>query len=187
MKKELIPALRLTVVCMVVFVVMYSALVWGFAQFIAPNHGKGEVVLQGDKLVGFANVGQAFTQDNYFWTRPSAVNYNAAGSGGSNKGASNPDYLQTVQARIDTFLVHNPAIQKSEIPTELVTASGSGLDPHLTPAGALVQVKRIAHVRKLNEEQLKKLIEDNTEKPLFGFLGIEKINVLKLNLALDKL
>ena len=84
-------------------------------------------------------------------------------------------------------MLFRSAIQKSAIPTELVTASGSGLDPHLTPAGALVQVKRIAHVRKLNEEQLKKLIDDNTEKPLFGFLGIEKINVLKLNLALDKL
>src|SRR5437879_2650697 len=94
------------------------------------------------KVVGYENVGQKFTKDKYFWVRPSAVDYNAAGSGGSNKGPSNPDYLKQVQDRIDTFMVHNPTVKKSEVPAEMVTASGSGLDPDISPAGAAVQSVR---------------------------------------------
>jgi K+-transporting ATPase ATPase C chain len=133
------------------------------------------------------NVGQAFTTDKYFWSRPSAVDYNAAGSGGSNKGPSNPDHLAEVQSRIDTFLVHDPGINKSEIPSDLVTASGSGLDPHISVAAAKVQVKRIATVRNVSESDLQHLIERNTEKPLLGLFGTERINVLKLNISLDDL
>ncbi|HQY12236.1 MAG TPA: potassium-transporting ATPase subunit C, partial [Ferruginibacter sp.] len=119
--------------------------------------------------------------------RPSAVDYNAAGSAGSNKGPKNPDYLKQVQDRIDSFLVHNPGVKKEEIPAELVTASGSGLDPDISPAGASVQVKRIAAVRKLAEATIISLIDKQTEKPLLGFMGPAKVNVLKLNIALDKL
>ena len=135
----------------------------------------------------YENVGQSFTNDNYFYSRPSAVGYNAAGSGGSNKGPSNPDYLAEVQARIDTFMVHNPEVKKSEIPSDLVTASGGGLDPNISVQAAKVQVKRIAKIRNLNEATINQLIEQQTEKPLLGLFGTEKINVLKLNLALDNL
>ncbi|MFI5156025.1 MAG: potassium-transporting ATPase subunit C, partial [Chitinophagales bacterium] len=128
-----------------------------------------------------------FTQDKYFWSRPSAVAYNAAGSGGSNKGPTNPDYLKDVQSRIDSFLVHNPGIKKEEIPAELVTASGSGEDPNLSVMGALVQVSRIAKIRNLNEDNLKKLVASQTERPVLGLFGPEKVNVLKLNIALDAL
>jgi K+-transporting ATPase ATPase C chain len=169
------------------FVVIYSAIVFGAAYLTAPNHGRGEVVLKNGKVVGFTLIGQSFKNDNYFYSRPSAVNYNAAGSAGSNKGPSNPDYLQQVQARIDTFLVHNPGVEKSQIPVDLVTASGSGLDPDISPASAYVQIKRIAKVRNMDEAKLKDLVDQAVERPLLGFLGTEKINVLKLNLALDTL
>ena len=115
------------------------------------------------------------------------MDYNAAGAGGSNKGPSNPDYLAAVQARIDTFLVHNPGVKKSEIPSDIVTASGAGLDPHISVQAANVQVKRIGKIRDIAEGNLQQLIISNTEKPLLGLLGTERINVLKLNIALDNL
>ncbi|MGH2647456.1 MAG: potassium-transporting ATPase subunit C, partial [Ginsengibacter sp.] len=159
--------------------------VCGAARF-ANNKGKGEIIVQNGQKY-YANVGQKFTDDKYFYSRPSAVDYNAAGAGGSNKGPSNPEYLQTVQARIDTFMAHNPGISKGDIPSDLVTASGSGLDPNISVQAANIQVKRIARIRGIAEGNLQQLIISNTEKPLAGFLGSERINVLKLNLALDNL
>ena len=157
----------------------------GIAQF-APNHGKGEIITADGKYY-YSNIAQKFTDDKYFWSRPSAVDYNAAGSGGSNKGPTNPDYLKTVQDRIDSFIVHNPSVKKSEIPSELVTASGSGQDPNLSPKGAMVQVSRIAKTRNISEEKVTALVNENTEQPLLGLFGTTKVNVLKLNIALDNL
>ncbi|KAA6439330.1 K(+)-transporting ATPase subunit C [Dyadobacter flavalbus] len=185
MKTNIFPAIKLTALTLMFFSGLYTAVIWGVAQF-APNGGKGKMITVHGKTY-YANIGQTFTEDKYFCSRPSAVGYNAAGSGGSNKGPSNPEYLAVVQARIDTFLVHNPGVGKKDIPVELVTASGSGLDPDITPRSALVQVKRIASVRKVSEEALVQLIARNTEGPLLGLFGPEKINVLKLNLALDQL
>ncbi len=185
MKQHILPAIRLTFVCLVFFVVVYPAIVWGIAQ-LTPNKGQADTVTQNGKKY-YTNIAQNFTQDKYFSSRPSAVAYNAAGAGGSNKGPSNPDYLKDVQGRIDSFLVHNPGIQKSEIPSDLVTASGAGLDPNISIQAAKVQVKRIAKKRGIAEITVQGLINTNTEKPLLGLLGTEKINVLKLNLALDNL
>jgi len=185
MKQNIMPALRLTLFCAVFFSGIYTMTILGVAQ-LAPNQGKGVVVAQNGKNYHI-NVAQGFTKPEYFWPRPSAVDYNAAGSGGSNKGPGNPEYLALVQKRIDTFLVQNPGINKEDIPAEMVTASGSGIDPNISLAGAKVQVKRIAVARKISEEQLIELIKENTEAPLLGALGPEKINVLALNLALDKL
>nr|WP_242457815.1 potassium-transporting ATPase subunit C [Pedobacter sp. BS3] len=145
----------------------------GVAQF-ADNRGKGEVIIHNGKTY-YANVGQKFTNDNYFYSRPSATDYNAAGSAGSNKGSTNPDYLKTVQARIDTFLAHNPGVNKPDIPSDLVTASGSGLDPHISVQAAKVQVKRIARVRGISEGKLQQLILSSTEKPLLGLFGTERV------------
>lgn len=186
MKQHILPALKLTVLSFLLLVVMYAALVWGIAQ-AAPHKGKGEKISINGSVVGYEKEGQLFNQDKYFWSRPSAVDYNGASSGGSNKGPSNPEYLKEVQERIDTFLAHNPGVQKSDIPSELVTASGSGLDPHISPKAAYVQAKRIAAVRGLPESDIKALIEQHTERPLAGALGTSKINVLKLNIALDEL
>ncbi len=185
MKTHIFPAIRLTLVCMLFFSGIYTCIVLGFAQ-LAPNKGKGEIISINEKTY-YANIGQKFTDDKYFYSRPSAVDYNAAGAGGSNKGPSNPDYLAQVQARIDTFLIHNPGVQKEEIPSDLVTASGSGLDPHISVQAAKVQVKRISKIRGIPEANVQQLILSNIEKPSFGLVGTEKINVLKLNLALDDL
>jgi K+-transporting ATPase ATPase C chain len=186
MKKYVWPSLKLTLVFIVLCSVLYPLLIAGIAK-MSPGGGKGETVSVNGKVVGYANIGQKFTEDKYFWSRPSAVDYNAAGSAGSNKGPSNPDYLKQVQDRIDTFLVHNPGVKKEEIPAELVTASGSGLDPDLSPAGAKVQAKRIASLRKTDEASIISLINKLTEKPLLGVFGPPKVNVLKLNIALDQL
>lgn len=183
MKKEILPAIKLTGLCIILLAVIYPLIVWGIAQ-VAPNNGRGKVLNHNSKTY-YSNIGQLFNEDKYFWSRPSAVDYNAAGSGGSNKAASNEEYIANVQARIDTFLVHNPDVNKSEIPVDLVTASGSGLDPHISVQAAKVQVKRIAKVRGIEEAHLQQLILLNTEKPFLGLFGPERINVLKLNLALD--
>lgn len=180
-------SLLLTLVCLVLFAFLYPTVIWGFARVAGPNGGKGEIIEKNGRIIGFANVGQSFTQDNYFNGRPSAVGYNAAGSGGSNKAPSNPDYLKEVQARIDTFLVHNPDIAKNQIPAELVTASGSGLDPHISPQAAYVQILRIAKARNLRPENVQDLVNSQTDEPFLGFLGPATINVLKLNLALDEM
>lgn len=185
MKEHILPAIKLTVVMTIFFAVIYPLVIWGIAQF-SPNSGKGKTVKYDEKTY-YIGIGQLFNDDKYFWSRPSAVAYNAAGSGGSNKGPSNPEYLAEVQARIDTFLAHNPGIEKAEIPADLVTASGSGLDPHISVQAAKVQVKRIARLRHLSENTLLQLIQNNTEKPLLGLFGTERINVLKLNLDLDSI
>ena len=180
------PAVKLTLVLVLVLAGLYPLLIAGVAK-MAPGKGDGETVTFNGRVVGYANIGQKFTEDKYFWSRPSAVDYNAAGSAGSNKGPSNPDYLKIVQERIDTFLAHNPGVQKDDIPAELVTASGSGLDPDLSPAAAEIQVARIAKARGIQEERVKALVKEHTQGPLFGFMGPEKVNVLRLNVALDNL
>ncbi len=185
MKENIIPAIRLTLFCAVFFSGIYTLSILGIAQ-IATNQGKGEIVTVNGKH-HHINVAQKFINNKYFWSRPSAVDYNAAGSGGSNKGPNNPDYLAEVKTRIDTFLLKNPTVKRSEIPSELVTASGSGLDPNISVQGAKVQVDRIAKTRNLEKQKVLEVIQNNIEKPLLGILGTEKINVLRLNIELDKL
>ena len=186
MKKYLLPSLKFSVVFIILCSVLYPLFIAGVAKF-ASGGGKGETVSVNGKVVGYENIGQKFDQDKYFWSRPSAVGYNAAGSAGSNKGPTNPDYLKDVQTRIDSFLAHNPGIKKEDIPAELVTYSGSGLDPDLSAAGARVQVKRIAAVRRIDENKINALVEAHIQKPLLGIFGPSKVNVLKLNIALDEL
>ena len=186
MKQNILPAIRLTVVCVVFFCVIYTGIIWLVAQ-VAPDKGEGQTVSVNGKVVGYALEGQNFSIDKYFQGRPSAAGYNATAGSGSNKSTSNPDYLKDVQSRIDTFLVHNPGVSKAELPAELVTASGSGLDPDISPEGAAVQVKRIAAVRKTSEEKIRMIVQQHTEKPLLGLFGTEKVNVLQLNIALDEL
>ena len=185
MRTNIISSILLSLLLLVLCSGIYTAVIWGIAQF-SPNQGRGFTIEQNGKTY-YANIGQTFTEDRYFWSRPSAVGYNAAGSAGSNKGPSNPDYLAQVQARIDTFLVHNPGINKSQIPADLVTASGSGLDPDISVAGATIQIARVAHTRRLSEAAVTDLVKKHTQPPMFGLFGPSRINVLKLNLALDQL
>jgi K+-transporting ATPase ATPase C chain len=171
MKQNILPALRLTLICILFFCGVYTLLIWLIAQ-AGPEHGEGVSVQLNGKLVGYALEGQKFDQDRYFWTRPSAAGYNAAGSSGSNKGPSNPDYLKDVQSRIDSFIAHNPGIDKKEIPSDLVTASGSGLDPDISPEAAFVQVKRISSIRKVGEAEIRTLVEKHIQKPLLGLFEL---------------
>jgi potassium-transporting ATPase KdpC subunit len=184
MIKRIISLNIFTFLCMLLLSVVYPLAVSGVALLV-PGGGKGRTVSFNGKIVGFLNEGQEFTGNEFFHGRPSAVSYNGAGSGGSNKGPSNPEYLREVEARIDTFLVLHPYLRRSEVPAEMVTASGSGLDPHISPPSAFVQARRVAEARGMTEAEVHRLIAGNTEPPLAGLFGPPTVNVLTLNVALE--
>ena len=169
--------------------VIYPVAVTGIAQLIFPGQANGSVIMKDGTAVGSALIGQPFDDPKYFWGRPSATGpfpYNAAASSGSNLGPTNPDLLKAVADRADALRKADPGNTRP-VPVDLVTASGSGLDPHVTPASALYQVSRVAKARGMPEERLRQLVADSTERRLFGLLGEPRINVLELNLALDSL
>ena len=184
--KSLRKVLGLHFATLIMFGLMFPLLIWGIGKLF-PEQANGLPIYKNGKLVGFANIGQQFTEDKYFWGRPSAVDYNAAATGGSNMGPTNPVYLSTVEQRIKDFMKRNPDIKRSQIPSDLVTASGSGIDPDISVPGALIQIPRVAKARGISQDELKKLVEKHIGKPLLGLFGPERVNVLKLNLALDKL
>jgi K+-transporting ATPase ATPase C chain len=171
---------------LILFGLLFPLLILGIGQLF-PHQSNGLPIYKDGKLIGYENIGQKFTDVKYFWGRPSAVDYNAASTGGSNKGPTNPDYLKLVQDRIDTLLKYNPEIKKSDIPSDLVTASGGGLDPHISTQSAFIQIPRIAKERNLDRSELWKLVEEHIESPLLGLFGPERVNVLKLNIALKDL
>lgn len=185
MKTHLLIGLKLTLVTVILFGIGYPLLITLVSK-ISTGSGDGETVAVNGIVKGFELIGQKFDDDKYFNSRPSAVDYNAASTGGSNKGPTNPDYLAQVQARIDTFLVHNPTIKKEQLPVDLVTASGGGLDPHISPAGARVQIDRIARVRNIDAKKVAALVDQYTESPMLG-VGTSRVHVLRLNIALDEL
>lgn len=186
MKQHILPAIKLTAITIIFFIGIYTLIIWLVAQ-AAPNKGLGETVLVNNKVVGYKSEGQKFSDDKYFWSRPSAAGYNAAASSGSNKGTTNPDYLKDVQSKIDTFLVHNPTVKKEDIPSDLITYSGSGLDPDISVEAANIQVNRIAATRKIDKEKIQKLVDDHIQKPFAGLFGTSRVNVLQLNVDLDNL
>ncbi|WP_129717360.1 potassium-transporting ATPase subunit KdpC [Pedobacter sp. SYP-B3415] len=185
MKKYILQSIRLTLVLIVLLCVIYPLMV-AFAGGFSKGNGGGEKITKNGKVVGYALLGQSFTKPEYFWGRPSAVGYNAAGSAGSNKGPSNPDYLKQVSDRIHTLLKYNPGIRKQDIPADMVTASGSGLDPNISEQGAIMQIKRVAAARQIDATKVAELVAANTEGPFMGVFGPRAVNVLKLNLALDR-
>ena len=187
--KTFIKAIRMTLVFCVFLSVSYVLVLWLFGKVAGPGHGNVEVLTVEGQTVGAANVGQQFTKDIYFWGRPSCAGngYDAANSCGSNKGPTNPEYLAEVEARIDTILVHHPYLTRRDVTAEMVTASGSGLDPDITPQSARIQVKRVAAARHIDEQLVANLVEQSIQRPLLGLFGPAKVNVLKLNVALDKL
>lgn len=186
MKNYWITGLKLTFATMILFGVLYPLLITGIAKVAAPNGGNGEEIIVDGKVVGFELIGQKFDDDKYLNSRPSAVDYNAASTGGSNKGPTNHEYLSQVQARIDSFLLHNPGVKKEQIPVDLVTASGGGLDPHISIEAAKIQIARIAKVRGIDVRQLEKLVQDHVEEPFLG-MGPSRVHVLRLNIALNEL
>ncbi|HEX2982502.1 MAG TPA: potassium-transporting ATPase subunit KdpC [Ignavibacteriales bacterium] len=170
----------------ILFGFIFPIVIWGIGK-IFPNESAGLPLYKNGQLIGFENIGQKFAEDKYFWGRPSAVEYNAASTGGSNKGPADEEYLKDVEKRILHFRAHNPDVQIKDIPVEMITASGSGIDPDISLQAALVQIPRVASYRRISEAKLKTLVTEHLERPLLGLFGPEKINVLKLNLALDEL
>lgn len=187
--KTLLKSIKITLVLCVFFSVSYIFVLWLFAQIATSNKGNAEVMTLNGKVVGAVNIGQNFTKDIYFWGRPSCAGdgNDATSSSGSNKGPTNPEYLAEVESRIDTFLLHHPYLSRKDVPAEMVTASGSGLDPDITPQSAYVQVKRVAQARGMDVEEVRKIVDNTVEKPLLGIFGTERINVLKLNIALEEI
>jgi K+-transporting ATPase ATPase C chain len=189
MLKELKPALLVLALMTALTGGVYPLLVTGIAQGLFPRQSNGSLIEEDGKVVGSALVGQPFSDPKHFWSRPSAtgpVSYNAGASSGSNLGPLNPALEEAVKARIDALKAADPT-QTAPIPVDLVTASGSGLDPHISPAAARWQAPRIARLRGLSEADVAKLIDDHTEGRQLGLLGEPRVNVLTLNLALDRL
>src|SRR5262245_22683 len=182
---------RAAIVSLVLFTavtgVAYPALVTVIAQVVFPRQANGSLIVQDGKVVGSTLIGQPFDDPKYFWSRPSATSpfgYNAGASGASNLSPTNADLIKAVQGRVDALRAADPG-NASPVPVDLVTASGSGLDPHISPAAALYQVSRVARARKLDEAVVRRLVDKNTEGRQLGLLGEPRVNVLALNLALD--
>jgi K+-transporting ATPase ATPase C chain len=169
--------------------VIYPLLVTGMAQILFPYQANGSLIINNGKIIGSQLIGQSFTSPGYFWGRPSATTpypYNAANSTGSNMGPSNPDFIKLVYSRVDTIRQADPE-NRDRIPVDLVTASGSGLDPEISPLAAYYQVPRIAKARGMSEQDIQSLIQQLTKNRTFGILGEPRVNVLNLNIALDSL
>lgn len=186
--KTLLKSIKITLSFCVLCTLFYVLVLWLFAKVAGPNNGDAEVVMLNGKVVGAANVGQKFQKNIYFWGRPSCagIGYDAMHSCGSNKAPSNKGYIVEVEGRIDTFLKYHPYLQRKDIPAEMVTASASGLDPDITLACACIQIRRVARARGMSETVVKTIVDRMTEHPLLGLFGTSKVNVLKLNVELDK-
>lgn len=188
MLKELKPALLIFVILTLITGAAYPALVTAIAQLAFKGEANGSLIERGGKTVGSRLIGQPFSDPKYFWGRASATSpmpYNAGASGGSNQGPLNPALEDAVKARIAALKAADPT-QSAPIPVDLVTASGSGLDPHISPAAATYQVARVARVRGLAPEAVQQLVAAHTEGRQLGILGEPRVNVLALNLALDQ-
>lgn len=187
MKTLIRPAISLFVLLSAVTGLLYPALVTGLAQAVFPQQAAGSLIEKDGTLIGSALIGQQFSSPQYFWGRPSATApqpYNAAASSGSNQGPLNPALQDAVKARAQALHDADPG-NDQPIPADLLTASASGLDPHISPAAADYQLARVARARKLDPATVRALVEDNTEGRNFGFFGEPRVNVLKLNFALD--
>jgi K+-transporting ATPase ATPase C chain len=187
MGAQIRPAIVSLILLSVVTGLAYPAIVTVIAQVVFPHQANGSLIVKDGKAVGSALIGQPFDDPQYFWGRPSATSpfaYNAGASSGSNLGPTNPALTKAVQERVETLRAADPG-NTAAVPVDLVTASGSGLDPHISPAAALYQSGRVARARKLDEGAVRRLIAQHTEGRQLGLLGEPRVNVLVLNLALD--
>jgi len=196
MLREIRPAIVFIIALTLITGLAYPLAMTGIAGVIFPYQSQGSLIERDGKVVGSALIGQVFAGDQYFHGRPSATNtpdpndptktvdapYNAGNSGGSNLGPTNKALIDRVKGDVDKLKEENPS---AAVPIDIVTTSGSGLDPHISPAAALFQVPRVAKARNVPEERLRQLVNENVEGRLFGLLGEPRINVLKLNIALD--
>lgn len=189
MKDQIRPALTMLLLLTVLTGLVYPLTVTGLAQLIFPDQANGSLITHDGKVIGSKLIGQHFGEPEYFWSRPSATSpfpYNASASAGSNLGPTNPALIETVNARVVALRRADPG-NDLPMPVDLVTASGSGLDPHISPVAALYQTRRVARARGLDEAIVQKLVSQHTEERQFKLLGEQRVNVLQLNLALDAL
>lgn len=187
MKTTIRPALTLLVLLSAITGIVYPVVVTGIAQGLFPKAAGGSLILKDGKPVGSELIGQNFTDPKYFWGRPSATGpqpYNASASSGSNQGPLNPALTDAVKGRIEALKAADPD-NKLPVPADLVSASASGLDPHISPAAANYQIERVARARQLSPQQVRQLVEQQTEGRQWGVFGEPRVHVLKLNLALD--
>jgi potassium-transporting ATPase KdpC subunit len=186
MKKNILTAIWFTLVTTVIFGVIYPLAVTGMAQLLFHDRANGQLIERNGKLVGSRIIGQAFTGSGYFHPRPSAAGtgYDATASGGSNLAPTNKNLIERVKADVQKLHAENP---NTPIPVDMVTTSGSGLDPDISPAAAEFQIPRVARARNINQEDLRALVQKHTKARDLGFLGEPRVNVLELNLELDSL
>jgi K+-transporting ATPase ATPase C chain len=186
MTKELKHAILFTVITLPLLGGAYHGVIWVIGRTVFPAQAEGSLIRRGDgTVIGSSLIAQKFEKPEYFHPRPSGVDYNAASTGGTNYGPSNPDHLNAVQERLDA-VIKQEGVTASAVPSEMITASGAGLDPHISPAAAMLQANRVAAARRLPADRIRALIDAQTEPAVFGFLGRPRINVLELNLALDR-
>lgn len=184
MKSQLRPAITILALLTFITGVLYPLVVTGIGQALFPYQANGSLITIDGRTYGSELIGQQFDDPKYFWGRPSAAGYNAAASSGSNYGPANPALEKAVQARISALIAADPN-SSIPIPVDLITASASGLDPHISVAAAVYQVHRVAAARGLDEADVRSLVDQYTEDRQFGVLGERRVNVLHLNLALD--
>ena len=180
------PSIGLILVGFLIAGVLYSTASVSIAQLIFPKQANGSVIELNGKIIGSSLVGQNFVSEQYFHGRPSAVSYNVDGMAGSNLAISNPDLQKQIKERTAQFAQNNQMTEQ-QVPNEMVTASGSGIDPDISPESALLQVKRVAQQRHLPEQQVRDLVQQQIQAEQFGIYGQARVNVLQLNLALDQL
>jgi K+-transporting ATPase ATPase C chain len=188
MWEQILPGLRIKIFMTILLGVVYPLAITGISQVVFPHQANGSLVTAGGKVVGSELIGQNFVKPEYFQPRPSAAGsdgYDAASSGGSNLGPTSKKLIDRVQASIEKFRKENPDYQ-GPIPADLLTASASGLDPHISPESAMAQAPRVAKARSVTADQMQHLIAQYTEGPDLGLLGEPRVNVLRLNLALDE-
>jgi K+-transporting ATPase ATPase C chain len=187
MLKEIRPAVVSFLLLTLLTGIAYPLVVTGVAQVTMPDKANGSFIIKDGKPIGSSLMGQSFSDPKYFWSRPSATSpmpNNPTASGGSNLGPTNPALMDAVKSRVQALRDADPG-NKEPVPVDLVTASGSGLDPHISPAAAEYQLARVARLRNLNPDVVSKLVAEHTEDRQFGILGEPRVNVLELNLALD--
>jgi len=186
MLNEIKRGIFFTLVTMVLLGGGYHVVLWGIGRVVFPEQAEGSLIRRDDSgVLGSRLIAQKFERPEYFHPRPSAVDFNAASTGGSNFGPSNPEYLKQVQERLEAITTRE-GVAASQVPSEMVTASGAGVDPHIPPAAAELQAARVANSRSLDLTGVRELITAHTEGPTFGLLGRRRVNVLELNLALDE-
>ena len=190
MKTQIIISIKIFALFTILCGIVYPLFISGIAQLVFSAKANGSLIVQENKVIGSELIGQKFDSEIYFWSRPSAIDYNPQPSGGSNYGPTSSKLKQLIADRTAQWIKSNPTSDPEKIPSEMLLASASGLDPHISPKAALLQVDRIVKARKFSDQQKQKLLKivtEQTESPQFSFLGETRINVLTLNIALDKL